>query len=298
MAGDGIAPVRISLPDLEELNSSVYALPFSRAGNLILVKAKADTTEGNFIFDTGCPHLVLNHTYFRDYPAQESIEDGNGATAGTFTVQKTRVADFSLGGNHFYQLNADLTDLGSIENIRGIKLLGLIGVELLRRFEVLIDYENNLIYLHRLERKESSVFEKELLADTAAYSTIPIRVMDNRIMVETIVGGKKLRLVIDSGAEANLLDSRLPERVFSEVMITGRTTMMGVGGRKIEVLKGELNSMRLGEYDLGQMKVLVTNLERTCFSHAGCVDGVLGFDFLSLKKIGFNFVKNKMYVWK
>lgn len=297
-AGGDIPPVKISLPDLEELNSSVYAIPFSRAGNLILIKAKADTTEGNFIFDTGCPHLVLNHTYFRDYPASESIIEGNGATAGSFSVQQTRVADFELGGNHFYQLKADLADLGSIENLRGIKLLGLIGVELLQRFELLIDYENNLIYLHRLERKKSSVFEQEFLTDTAAYTTIPIRVTDNRIMVESIVGGKKLRLVIDSGAEANLLDSRLPERVFSEVMITGRTTMMGVGGKKIEVLKGELNHMQLGENDLGQMKVLVTNLERTCFSHAGCVDGVLGFDFLSLKKIGFNFVKNKMYVWK
>lgn len=291
-------PVKISLPDAEEIYPSVYAIPFSRAGNLILVKAKADTTEGNFILDTGCPHLVLNATYFRHYPVQESEGDGNGATAGTFSVQHTRVADFSFGSNHFYQTDADLTDLGSIENSRGIRLLGLIGVELLRKFEMIIDYENNLIFLHRLDRKGTSVFEQDQLADTSAYQVIPIRIIDSRIMVETVVGGKKLRLVIDSGSEANLLDSRLPERVFNEVSITGRTTMMGVGGKKTDVLKGELNTLHIGGVDIRQMKVLVTNLERTCFSHAGCVDGVLGFDFLSLKKIGFNFVKNKMFVWK
>ncbi|MBL7751559.1 MAG: aspartyl protease family protein [Chitinophagaceae bacterium] len=297
-AGTSIPPVKISLPDAEEIYPSIYAIPFSRAGNLILVKAKADTTEGNFILDTGCPHLVLNTTYFRQYPVQESDGEGNGATTGTFFIQQTRVADFSFGGNHFYHTDADLTDLGSIENSRGIKVLGLIGVELLRKFELIIDYENNLIYLHRLDRKGTSVFEQDQLADTAAYQVVPIRIMDNRIMVESQVGGKKLRLVIDSGSEANLLDSRLPEKVFAEVSITGRTTMMGVGGKRIDVLKGELNTLHIGGVDIPQMKVLVTNLERTCFSHAGCVDGVLGFDFLSLKKIGFNFVKNKMFVWK
>ena len=44
--------------------------------------------------------------------------------------------------------------------------------------------------------------------------------------------------------------------------------------------------------------MLITNLENTCFSYGGCIDGILGFDFLSLHRIGFNFVKRKMYIWK
>src|SRR5215207_700895 len=49
-------------------DSSSCIIPFNRVGNLIVIKAKVDTTEGNFILDTGAPHLVLNLTYFRDYP--------------------------------------------------------------------------------------------------------------------------------------------------------------------------------------------------------------------------------------
>src|SRR5687768_6057845 len=56
-------------------DSASFILPFSRAGNLILVQAKADTTEGSFDLDTGCPHLVLCLTYFRDYPVHTSEED-------------------------------------------------------------------------------------------------------------------------------------------------------------------------------------------------------------------------------
>src|SRR5688572_15324204 len=41
-----------------------FVIPFSRAGNLILIRARADTTEGSFILDTGAPGLILNMTYF------------------------------------------------------------------------------------------------------------------------------------------------------------------------------------------------------------------------------------------
>src|SRR5690242_9151111 len=50
-------------------------IPFNRIGNLIVVKAKVDTVEGNFILDTGAPGLVLNLTYFRDYPIT-ALHDG------------------------------------------------------------------------------------------------------------------------------------------------------------------------------------------------------------------------------
>src|SRR5688572_18242942 len=50
-------------------DSTTFTVSFSRVGNLILVQGRADTTTGNFILDTGCPHLVLNLTYFRHYNA-------------------------------------------------------------------------------------------------------------------------------------------------------------------------------------------------------------------------------------
>jgi hypothetical protein len=49
---------------------------------------------------------------------------------------------------------------------------------------------------------------------------------------------------------------------------------------------------------IGNLPIVITNLEKTCFWLDGCADGVLGFDFLSLHKIGFNFVTRKMYLWK
>ncbi|MCT4623410.1 MAG: hypothetical protein N4A46_07280, partial [Schleiferiaceae bacterium] len=46
-------------------------IPFKRVGNLIMVEAKIDGQMGYFVLDTGAPYLVLNSTYFRDYPQLE-----------------------------------------------------------------------------------------------------------------------------------------------------------------------------------------------------------------------------------
>ncbi len=291
--------IRVELvPEVVSADSSSFILHFSRAGNLILVKARADTTEGSFILDTGCPHLVLNLTYFRNYPSYDNDEERNGITGTDFTVKQTKVANFSLGDARYYQVPADLANLGNIENSKGVKILGLIGMSLLDKFEMIIDFEKNQIHLHRFNRKNSSSYRHELLKDETAYSTVPIRIMDNRIMLETVLGGKKIKLIVDSGAETNMLDSRLPDKVFESISITGRTLLTGVGNKKIEVLKGDLESLQIGDQSIKNLPVLITNLEKTCFAYGGCVDGILGFDFLSLKKIGFNFVTNKMYVWK
>jgi hypothetical protein len=279
-------------------DSSTFILPFNRVGNLILLQARADTTEGNFILDTGCPHLVLNITYFRHYPLLEPDEERTGITASDFTAARTGVTSFSIGPLKYYRLKADLVNLGNIENTKGVKILGLIGMQLLSPFEMILDYEKNLLYMHRVSRREASSYRHDMLSDTSAYTTVPIELVEDRIIIRTELAGKKLRLIIDSGAESNMLDSRLPDKVFENIAITGRIVLSGAGTAKIDVLRGDLNVLTIGNQDFRKLPVLIANLEKTCFSYGGCVDGILGFDFLSLRKLGFNFVTNKMFIWK
>jgi hypothetical protein len=289
---------RVSIDFFRENDSTDFIIPFSRAGNLIVIKGRADSTDGNFMLDTGCPGLVLNVTYFRHYPTHASEEERNGATGAEFKILHSSVEDFSIGPYHYYKQPAELANLGNIENVKGIKVLGLVGMELLNKFEMIVDYEKNQLHMHRVERKEAATYSHPWLKDKSGYTEVPITISDNRIIVQTLLGGKKLKLVIDSGAESNLLDSRLPEKVFENVIVTGRTFLNGAGNKRLEVLKGDLSSLKIGDESVDKLPVLITNLERTCFSYGGCVDGILGFDFLSLRKIGFNFVKNKMYIWK
>jgi hypothetical protein len=295
-----VKPIVISINTLSNAPDSFTAIiPFSRAGNLILIRAKADTIEGNFILDTGCPHLVLNHTYFRQYPVTYPVDDEKSTIAGAiYSVPQATIATFSFGNLQHNRLTADLVNLGHIENSKGVRILGLIGMQLLKRYEMIIDYQNNLIYIHQIGKKEGSTYRHESLKDTSAYRTVPFELTDDRIIVKSVMAGKKLKLIIDSGAESNVIDSRLPDKIFEQVNITGRIMMTGAGNKKVEALQGDMSSLIIGGQEMTNLPVLITNLEKTCFSYSGCVDGILGFDFLSLQKIGFNFVTRKMFIWK
>ena len=275
-------------------------IPFTRVGNLIVIKGKVDTTEGNFILDTGAPYLVLNETYFRHYPQSPQQDTELQSAIGTerSTISKTTVGVFELGEMKYKKLEADLVPLGHIENSRGIKILGLLGIELFTRCEMIIDFEKGYIYLHRIGRKESSTYKHVLLLEQSAYDEIPIDLMDNRIVTEIELAGKKRKFIVDCAAESNILHSKLPQNVYDLITITRRVVLTGSGAKKVEALYGDLKGMKIGRQELSSLPVLITNLENTCFSYNGCIDGVLGFNFLSLHRIGFNFVTRKMYIWK
>lgn len=265
----------------------------------MLVKAKVDTTEGNFVLDTGAPDLVLNLTYFRDYPITQSNDgEESGITGSSALIRKTLIKDLNFGSFNYHKIETNLTNLGNIENAKGVKILGLLGIELFKQCEVIIDFEKMVIYLHRIGKKEADTYKHTMLQDEQQYHSFSFDLMDNRIMLSTKLGGKKLRLVIDCAAESNILDSRLPNKVFEHVYITRKIKLTGAGDKKIDALFGSMNGLKIGEYAVNNLSVTITNLEKTCFSHNVCVDGVLGFDFLAMHKIGFNFVKHKLYIWK
>jgi hypothetical protein len=290
--------ISISIPVLSS-DSSSSTIPFNRVGNLIVLKAKVDTIEGNFILDTGAPHLVLNLTYFRDYPVTVKQDEDQASIAGRGDmIQQTTVRNLSFGAMTYNQLEADLVNLGNIENAKGLKVIGLLGLDLFRQCELIIDFEKSLIYLHRIGKKEASTYKHPMLDDASSYQTYPIEFSFNRMTTTTEIAGKKLKMVIDCAAESNILDSRLPEKVFDFVTITRKVKLTGPSDKKVDALYGSLASMMMGTQQIENLQVVILNLEYTCFADDICVNGVLGFDFLSQHKIGFNFVKRKMYIWK
>lgn len=296
----------ISIDPIISSDSASCIIPFTRIGNLILIRAKADTSTGFFVLDTGTPGLVLNITYFRRYPTSDPTEgagatgstEAGGVTGSVAVSVRTSVDSLRLGPVSYFHLDADLINLGHIENNKGVKIFGLLGMRLFERFEMIIDYSTSAIYLHLIGKKESAVYRSPQLLDTATYTTIPIDIMDGKIIVYVYLKGKKLKFIVDSGAETNVLDSRLPNKIFEQVEITRRVRLNGSGDKKVEALYGDIKGLRIGERDIGSLPVLITNLESMCDAYNNCLDGMLGFDFLSLHKIGFNFVNRKMYIWK
>jgi hypothetical protein len=138
-------------------------IPIKRVQNLIVVEARLDSMVGNFILDTGSPNLVLNKTYFRQ---GWKLYDKTPVHAGGLSaapVMRTRVNNLAIKELYFEKLTADLSDLSHIENHRGIKILGLLGVSLFTDFEMVIDLHKGILYLHKLDKKGAVLADENII---------------------------------------------------------------------------------------------------------------------------------------
>lgn len=278
-------------------DSAICIIPFKRAGNLILIEANAGGEKGNFILDTGAPRLVLNLTYFRQAEPR-LLTSAGGVSGGIANVLHLVVEQFKMGNYTYKNIDADVVNLGHLEDLKNEKILGLIGLNLLKKFTVFIDYNNNLIKLKMLRKKEVFSFHDLVKIKNDSLKTLPIKLTYNKLILLGSMAGKKLNFIIDTGAESNIIDSRLPNNVLENVDITGRVLLGGAGKKKVEALNGLANGLSLGGISIQEIPVIVTNLKDMCLAFDFCIDGMLGFDFLSLQKVEINFVTKEMYLWK
>lgn len=271
-------------------------VPIKRAGNLIIVEAQIDSLEGNFVMDTGAPYLVLNSTYFRDAPhVEEKSSAGiNGESDAAFT---TVIHDFSILDLHYSRITADVTDLSAIENGRGIKILGLLGTRLFAKFAVTIDLSNNLLYIHKLDKKGNIPPDELVIKDP--YLRMPFKYLNDIIFMRGAVNDKTMWFVFDSAAETNLLDYTRSKKILKSMQIINRSKLTGIGGSTFEILYARFDKLTLGDKQFFRNRVLITNLEKMGKAYDHSIDGILGYDFFSRGIFTINFVKSdfEMYIY-
>jgi predicted aspartyl protease len=281
---DHLAGRRDPIPVVQ---SSVLTIPLKRSGKLLLIEAEVDGVVGNFIFDTGAPFLVLNQTYFRS-DSRNSRASVGGITGGSNYQLSRKVEKLTMRGLEYLDINADLTPLGHIEDARGVKILGLLGLNLFKAFEIELDVQNNELILRTTDRsgavQQGSEFTRDLVH--------PIKVSNNAIFVEGMIAGRRLSFVLDTGAETNTLSADCGKKVMETISIKGRSQLMGTGARKVEVLFGEIRELMVGAESFSNMKTLITNMGDMSTAYGTSVDGMLGYDFLARGKVRINFVKN------
>ncbi len=260
------------------MDAEVQVIPFKRAGRLIIIEAEVDSLKGNFIFDTGAPYLVLNKTYFRNYRKRRERK-ASGITGNSTTANSLRINQLNIRKINYSNIEADVVNLGEIENARGIKILGLLGLNLFKSFEIEVDINQSVIRLYKID--EFGQCLKPPSTDFKCEITQPITVYDNTIFTQCTIAGKSLRFGFDTGAETNALNSRVSKKILETISLTGRRRLSGVGDGNVEILIGRLNDFKMGESTIFGMQTLITNMDGMDAAYGTTVDGMLGFDFLA-----------------
>ncbi len=274
---------------LPQYEGEEIVIPLISVGKLLIIEAEIDSLVGNFIFDTGAPCLVLNQTYFRDYQEVPGFYAG-GITGRLGEARATDVGSLSFRGITYENIDADVADLSQIENARNIKILGLMGLNLFKTFEIEIDIREGLLRLTRCDKKGET-----LALSKSSYDFInPISIYDNTLFTECEIAGKKLVFGFDTGAEINALDIESGDKILSKVRITGRSTLTGTGNERVEIILGRLNDFRMGELELLGMHTIITKLEDISDAYGTKLNGVLGYDFLARGRVKINMRKKEL----
>lgn len=258
---------------------------------MVLIEAVVDSVKGNFILDTGAPCLILNSYYFWDYKIdhQQVSQDINGEKN---VVKITHVEEFRIDKLHYQHLEAHLVDLNTIEELRGIRILGAIGLNLLTQLELEIDLPDMFLTVHKTDRRgqrlDGSSFEQKRV-----HYDFPFEIKGDLMLLKANIGGHSLNFCFDTGAEAVVLDNKLPADVYSLINLNRCTRLTGANGSSVPVHIGELPLLNVG-CPLTSLPVVITDLNSLRRSYGEYIDGIVGFHLMTRGVVNVNFVKRRI----
>lgn len=283
-----IVSLLIKIEPVCDLN--VINIPLKPAGRLYLIEAKIDGQEGNLVFDTGATGLVLNKTYFRKYTGSKKTT--GGVTGSIGHVQSSVIDSIDYNGIYYNRVTADIANLGHIEDRRGVKILGLLGLNMIDGFEIVFNARRNLLILHKIDT-EGNCLDKEAGTMKFEYSQ-KINVDNSMMSIRAYIGEKELNFCLDTGAEVNLIHSGLPKKVLNTVTISRSSNLGGAGSGTVKAMYGEMHEFELAKCKFGKMRTAIINLTPMSESYGFSIDGMLGFDFWQKGVFRINFRKRQI----
>lgn len=277
------------------VNPNTLYVPFKFLGRLIAVEAQVDTVIGTFIIDTGAERLLLNKNYFGWNHRIKDIE-AFGTTGAMGPTLFKKVDTLHWDNLFFPDLKAHVVDLSHIENQKKARIAGIIGFEVLKDFEVFLDFQTMIIVVTRLD-KTGNRLDKTAIWELP-FDSLDFNLRKHLILLDAEVDGHKLKFTLDSGAELNLLDRLAGRKVLEHFEVIKRVKMLGVGEKQVEVLAGKLYDVKFGTQINPPMGTLLTNLDEMNEQFHSSLDGVIGIEFLVTRRTLINYKRKKLFFFK
>lgn len=268
-------------------------LSFIIKNKLILVEGHADGHAGYFLFDTGASELVLNKRYFarqRGYNAGHTYTDVHGRRAQHGYVYVSRFRWGSLERDGFYTPRLDLAPL---EAALGERIIGIIGYDVLRHVEAVVDYYAGSMQLFRID--SAPEYPAEPGAPDLEFSFQ----LDGHLPVVRGAAGPvgRLRLGIDSGTSVNLIEARFREKLEPNAMQRRTIPLLGAGGDEKRIPYLVMESLQVeGVYAEQYSRVAFSDLSMLR-NYGFQVDGLIGVNIFRLGKVSLNYQSRRIRVW-
>lgn len=275
------------------IDGPVAELSIQTKGKMILIPGEVDGVEGHFMLDTGAPELILNERYFPDRKngKKKVLQD----VGKKMSCEQIQVAHFIMGNVYRDDFSAVITDLRATEKALGHKVLGLLGYDVLRHFEVRIDYYSRFITFCALDKAGRPL--QKWQKKTADHRLDFILEGHLPSIKGELLGKSNLMLGLDSGASVNLMDQSyrgyLRRNCLKERAIDFQCINSTVKQAPFFVMSG------LKVEDAYHVQFWRTSIGD--FSHFRnnniYIQGILGANFFQLGKMAINYQLKTIDIW-
>jgi len=224
-------------------------IPFDYSQREIILRGRIEDGEPlEFLFDTGASETIID----RHVAAQSLLSKGGqfqiSSLGGDVSTQRTKIGRLELGNLILNDVEARLLDLSPQSRQLGKSLGGIIGMNVISKYLVTIDYS-----------KPSLVF-----SDTAAGArpphavSVPFVQSTVPVIKVTLPGRDSVQLLMDTGAAFNHLSTSVASRHLNKDALSSGHIVEGTGldGRSIELGTMVIDPVTIGSDQV--RKVLFT----------------------------------------
>ncbi len=253
---------------------------FQLVGGLVFVDAFMDGKKAKFILDTGSPGLIINQKP-QDYSEQFIASGLTGNTSiGETTISEFKILNITKSNYQAYQM-----DLGHIENEILHKFNGLVGQDVFNNSILVLDYPN----------KKWGV-SSELSLDESWYS-ISFELVEHFVVIEVIIDDKINRIVIDTGAEINLLDKKTYHSLNRNAILS--SSELSIQGASLENVGSPcavLDKIGIGTKSFSDQTFSIIDFSYINEGIENPFDGLLGYPFFEDKKVAIDFKRQLLHI--
>jgi len=269
------APDRISRAK-RDASSSEVPISVYRGYLTVVEGAIGNLNNLHFLIDTGSSPTIIdarlaNEIGMAQAPARLGLANR------TVLAKQGTLAAIRIGSLRANSVPVLVHDLSGISRSLGSQIDGVIGLDLLGQSSFTIDYKSRRLRFGPLQDSPTAI----------SFDTGP-----PLVTVTVLLGGRRLRLLIDTGASALMLfHSRVGALAVTQNIEVASAANMGGQFRRIKVL---FKDAQLGKTKLGPQIGFIVDDQQ---DGGRDFDGVLSLAALRFREIGFDFERRRL-MWK
>ena len=252
-------------------------IPFRQHGHLIVVEGFIGQSRPlKFVIDTGASRSAIDARVARRLGLAPGETKRVSSLSGRMPLREVTIPDLRIGANRFRNVEAWVGEMPRFERLR---FDGLIGLSLLRRTGISLDFESGLLRF----------------ASAGSPKASRARLFDRRsvLLIGADIQGKPIRLMLDTGAGETILFKPHRRRGIALSRLRGTKTIRTAQGT------ARLSRIRLFDVTLGSaswQRFPAFLMDRPDPRY-GALDGVLGLPSLSPRRLDLD-LRNGWLSWE